>query len=84
MTQPDYRYNPIKTKKNKTEQFWLTFPKLKCTEVRFASFFSDGFITARTATGMDGTLPHCSFENLKPVEITKNLFQHHLNILKNV
>ena len=40
--------------------------------------------TSRTATGMDGTLPHCSFENLKPVEITKNLFQHHLNILKNV
>ena len=24
------------------------------------------------------------FENLKPVEITKKLFQHHLNILKNV
>ena len=38
----------------------------------------------RTATGMDGTLPHCIFENLKPVEITKNLFQHHLNILRNV
>jgi hypothetical protein len=28
----------------------------------------------RTATGMDGTLPHCSFENLKPVEISKNCF----------
>ena len=38
----------------------------------------------RTATGMDGTLPHCRFENLKPVEITKTLFQNHLNILKNV
>ena len=24
------------------------------------------------------------FENLKPVEITKKIFQHHLNILKNV
>ena len=24
------------------------------------------------------------FENVKPVEITKKLFQHHLNILKNV
>ena len=24
------------------------------------------------------------FENLKPVEITKKLFQHHLNILENV
>jgi hypothetical protein len=24
------------------------------------------------------------FENLEPVEITKKLFQHHLNILKNV
>ena len=23
---------------------------------------------------MDGTLPHCSFENLKPVEISKNCF----------
>ena len=23
-------------------------------------------------------------ENLEPVEITKKLFQHHLNILKNV
>ena len=42
------------------------------------------YTNTRTATGMDGTLPHCSFENLKPVEITKNLFQHHLNILKNV
>ena len=31
----------------------------------------------RTATGMDGTLPHCNFENLKPVEISKN----HLNII---
>ena len=28
----------------------------------------------RTATGMDGTLPHCNFENLKPVEISKNCF----------
>ena len=43
-----------------------------------------GGVRPRTATGMDGTLPHCSFENLKPVEITKNLFQHHLNILRNV
>ena len=24
------------------------------------------------------------FENLEPVEITKKIFQHHLNILKNV
>ena len=29
---------------------------------------------ARTATGMDGTLPKCNFENLKPVEISKNSF----------
>ena len=28
----------------------------------------------RTATGMDGTLPKCNFENLKPVEISKNSF----------
>ena len=28
--------------------------------------------TARTATGMDGTLPKFNFENLKPVEISKN------------
>ena len=28
----------------------------------------------RTATGMDGTLPNCNFENLKPVEIPKNVF----------
>ena len=27
---------------------------------------------SRTATGMDGTLPKCNFENLKPVEISKN------------
>ena len=26
----------------------------------------------RTATGMDGTLPNCNFENLKPVEISIN------------
>ena len=25
----------------------------------------------RTATGMDGTLTHCIFENLKPVDISK-------------
>ena len=31
-------------------------------------------VKARTATGMDGTLNHCSFENLKPVEISKNCF----------
>ena len=31
-------------------------------------------ISARTATGMDGTLPHCIFLNLKPVEISKNCF----------
>ena len=31
-------------------------------------------VHTRTATGMDGTLPHCSFENLKPVEISKNCF----------
>ena len=29
---------------------------------------------ARTATEMDGTLPQCIFENLKPVEISKNCF----------
>ena len=29
---------------------------------------------SRTATGMDGTLPKCNFENLKPVEISKNSF----------
>ena len=28
-------------------------------------------VKARTATGMDGTLPHCSFENLKPVDNQK-------------
>ena len=27
--------------------------------------------TARTATGMDGTLSHYNFENLKPVEVSK-------------
>ena len=32
------------------------------------------FDKPRTATGMDGTLPHCNFENLKPVEISKNCF----------
>ena len=31
-------------------------------------------LNSRTATGMDRTLPHCSFENLKPVEISKNCF----------
>ena len=28
----------------------------------------------RTATGMDGSLPHCIFLNLKPVEISKKCF----------
>jgi hypothetical protein len=37
---------------------------------------------ARTATGMVGTLPNCNFENLKPVEISKNHFRH-LNIFKS-
>ena len=32
------------------------------------------FVNTRAATGMDGTLPHCNFENLKPVEISKNCF----------
>ena len=32
------------------------------------------FVYSRTATGMDQTLPHCSFENLKPVKISKNCF----------
>ena len=40
----------------------------------------------RTATGMDGTLPHCIFENLKPVEISKNcsnIIWTSLKIVKN-
>ena len=31
-------------------------------------------VNPRTATGMDRTLPKCNFENLKPVEISKNSF----------
>ena len=31
-------------------------------------------LKSRTATGMDGTLPHCNFENPKPVEIPKNCY----------
>ena len=33
-----------------------------------------GFSKSRTATGMDVTLPKFNFENLKPVEISKNSF----------
>ena len=36
----------------------------------------------RTATGMDGTLPHISFGNLKPVEISKNCFNFIWTTLK--
>ena len=32
------------------------------------------FSNTRTATGMDGTVTHCIFENLKPVEVSKNCF----------
>ena len=32
------------------------------------------YIKSRKATGMDRTLPHCNFENLNPVEMSKNCF----------
>ena len=39
---------------------------------------------SKTATGMDGTLPHCIFSNLKPVEISKNHFNFIWTSLKVV
>ena len=64
-------------------------PESECSEEIVQKFLKDhlkivhnveidqattSWVQARTATGMDGTLPHCSFENLKPVEISKNCF----------
>ena len=38
----------------------------------------------RTATGKDGSLAKCNFENLKPVDTyIKNFIWHHLNIFKS-
>ena len=62
-------------------------------EVLLSAYFSNAksifredlrFNKTRTSYRNGRNIEALIFENLKPVEITKKLFQHHLNILKNV
>jgi hypothetical protein len=55
------------------KRYSISLDKIKS---RFALVGKLEYSYTRTATGMDGTLPHCSFENLKPVEIVLTSFEH--------
>ena len=77
----DLRKKEIILKSGKTDNlsFQKIFPKLEFCfyqslhQVSIQLFQYWRLNSTRTATEMDGTL-HTDFENLKPVEISKNIF----------